>query len=129
MRKIIFTVVALGLASCATNPSQPAPYVIDITDQSALDQDKIDCEGAALGYKAPLSATQIGASAAKGAANNAAGAAVNPLVPVLGAAGAATSTTLDELGVLNTKQRRVYLLCLAHRGAKSGAYNVIDPDQ
>lgn len=117
----------LALAGCSSVASY-APYVGDVVDPAALAADEKDCLVLALAYATPVDLSAIGAAAAKGAANNATGAAVNPLVPVLGAAGAATSTALSQLGILNDDQRKVFLRCLEHRGERSRAYDVIDPN-
>lgn len=127
MRTLIASLAVVVLVGCAS-PIELAPYIQDITDPVALARDKKECGNFALAFHEPLSASRIGTSAAKGAASNAAGAAVSPFVPVLGAAGGALTTTLDEIGVLNGKQRRVYLRCLDHRGERSHAYMVVDPD-
>ena len=120
-------ILAALLAGCSTVATYK-PYVGDVVDQAALTADTEACMGYALGYSTPFDFNSIGTSAAQGVANNAAGAALNPLVPVLGGAGGGTSALLSQLGVLNNDQRRVLLLCLAHRGLRSGAYNVMDPN-
>lgn len=103
-------------------------YVVDIKDARVLAKDKAECEVHARNYREPLDITSIGSAAVQGAGKNAAGAIVNPLVPVIGAAGAAGSQTLDSLNILSSKQLSVYRKCLEHRGLRSGAYDMLSPD-
>ena len=126
--RILLALPVILLAGCNTVASYQ-PYITDIKDPGRLAADKVDCLGRAQGYTTPMSASAIGTASAQGAAGNLAGAAINPLVPVLGAAGGAGSELFKQLGVLNNDQRRVLLLCLAHRGLRSGAYDVLDPNQ
>lgn len=119
---------AIFLSGCAS-VADYRPYVVDVVDPATLARDERECLAAAEAYSAPLSIGAIANGAAQGASNNASGAALNPLVPVLGAAGGATSVLLSEIGLLNNDQRRVFLLCLSHRGERSRAYDVIDPNQ
>lgn len=124
-----FAAVALAfiLSGCGF-ASGYQPYIQDITDHAALAEDEIACRDYALAYHTPIDLNSILTSAAQGGARNASGAALNPLVPILGAAGGATSEVLSQLGVLNNDQLRVFLRCLEHRGERSHAYNVMDPN-
>lgn len=105
------------------------PYVGDIENQAILDKDEADCASYAKAYSTPLDVDAISSAAVQGGARNASGAALNALVPVLGAAGGASSELLSEVGLLNDDKRKVFLRCLDHRGVKSGAYNVMDPNE
>lgn len=115
------------LAGCASVKDY-LPYVEDVANPSELFKDEVECNRYAVAYKTPFDLEAIATGAAQGGANNASGAAINPLVPLLGAAGGATSAALSQLGILNNDQRRVFLKCLEHRGERSHAYNVMDPN-
>lgn len=128
MRISPFPIALLLLSGCG-GVAEYNPYIVDISQPQTLVDDKRDCLGYALGYKPGLNGSAISSAAAQGAASNLAGAAVSPLVPVLGAAGGAGGEFLTEMGLLTTAQRRVFLICLSHRGERSRAYNVIDPNQ
>lgn len=104
------------------------PYVQDIIDPAALASDELACRDYALAYQTPLNLNSILTGAAQGGTKNVASAAINPIIPVLGAVGGGTSELLSQLGVLNDDQRRVFLRCLEHRGERSRAYNVMDPN-
>lgn len=104
------------------------PYIQDITDQTVLARDEVACRDYALAYHTPVDLNSILTGAAQGGARNVASAAINPIIPVLGAAGGATSEILSQLGVLNNDQLRVFLRCLEHRGERSRAYSVMDPN-
>lgn len=105
------------------------PYVQDVTDPAVLVSDTAACRAHALDYETPLDLEVIGTASLKGAAGNAAGGAVNPLVPVLGGLGGASVALLDSLNVLSENQQRVFLICLHDRGERSRAYDVMDPRQ
>lgn len=125
--RLVFIAFALGIAGCAPF-SGYEPYVKDVVSPSVFAHDEGDCLKYAQGYSEKFNAASIGTAAAKGAASNAVGAVVNPWVPVLGAAGSASVALLDSVGVLTDKQRIVFLKCLDHRGERSRAYMVIDPN-
>jgi hypothetical protein len=126
MTRALFLLLLLG--GCAPL-SEYQPYVVDVIDTAALANDKAHCLSVAEAYNPGLDLGTIASSAAQGGASNLAGAAVNPYVPVLGAAGGATSATLQGLGLLSSAQKRVFLLCLSHLGERSRAYDVVDPNQ
>lgn len=116
----------LLLIGCST-VADYRPFVGDVVDPAALRRDEGECLVMAKSYSAPLSLGGIGTAAVEGGGNNLAGAAVNPLVPVLGAAGGASAALFAGLDLLSAGQRRVFLRCLDHRGERSHAYSVIDP--
>lgn len=130
--KTVALIAPLLLAACgAPAVATYEPYVVDVANPAALFLDKAECRARALAYSAPFDANAIATGAAQGATRNAAGAAIPPfgIVPALGAAGGATSAALSGLGVFNDDQRRAFLICLSHRGERSRAYDVIDPNQ
>ena len=116
------------LAGCA-NLAAYQPYVADVKDRKALADDEVACLARAEAYKAPLSGQAIASAALQGGAVNAASGVLNPLAPVLGSLGYASGEFLSELGLLSSAQRRVFLICLSHRGMRSGLYDVLDPNQ
>lgn len=103
-------------------------YVPVVSDAAALERDKAECKKYALAYHEPFSLGSVGTAAIKGAGQNAAEIPINPIIPLAGAAGSAGVATLDSLGILSDKQKRVYVICLHDRGQKSGAYSVMDPN-
>lgn len=125
--KLCVLLLCVFIAGCG-GVSGYEPYVQDIVQPAELIKDEIACRDYALAYATPIDLSAIFTSAAQGGANNASGAAINPLVPVLGAAGGATSAALSQLGILNNDQKRIFLRCLEHRGERSRAYNVMDPN-
>ena len=125
--RLVFALFALLLAGCGTLQGF-TPYVADITDAAALKKDIIDCRLIAADYPRRFDLSAIGNAATQGAAKNAAAAAVNPWTPVLGAAGNGSAVALEELGLSDTAQIRVFLRCLDHRAQKSGAYSLVDPN-
>jgi hypothetical protein len=127
MRKFIL-ILPLRLCGCAGQLINYQPYVTDVADPRQLIKDEGECLSAAKGYTESFDLANVGTQALSGAAGNAAGAAVDPLVPVLGAAGGASQALLGSVGLLGDKQRRSFLKCLEHRGERSHAYNVIDPN-
>lgn len=127
MRRFALAFLVL-LAGCA-DLAQYKPYVTDVSDPALLASDEADCLARATAYKTPLSSRSIFSAAGQGASINAAAGAISPLGPLLGGAGYATAELLSELGLLSTAQRKVFLICLAHRGERSRAYDVLDPNQ
>jgi hypothetical protein len=130
--RIAVILLAFGLSGCGGEAllgsvATYQPYVQDITDQSVLTKDMADCRAHALAFNEPLSVTGIAVAGTKGVSSNAAGAAVNPVVPLLGGVGAAGTELMNELNVLGDRQKRVFLICLHDRGERSRAYDVLDP--
>ena len=117
----------LFLLGCSTLDGYQ-PFVADVSQPSVLLADESHCLRIAQSYSAPLSIGTIGTAAVEGAGNNLAGAALNPLVPVLGAAGGASSALFTDLDLLSTGQRRVFLRCLDKRSELTHAYVVLDPN-
>lgn len=103
-------------------------YITDVTDPVALAADKAACISRALSYQAPTDLGSFATAAGVGGGNNLAGAAINPLVPALGAVGGLGVAGMKAVGLNSADQVRVYLRCLEHRGTKSGAYDMLDPN-
>lgn len=117
---------ALLLAACVSATAEP--YVAEVTDVGVYQADLKVCTGYAEAYHRGLSVASIGEGAVKGAASNASGAAVNPYVPVLGAAGGATTELLNALDLLNTKQRSVFLTCLSKKTERDRSALVLETE-
>jgi hypothetical protein len=123
----VLPLLFLILAGCAGVQSY-TPLVVDVTDQAALDRDTLSCRKVALAWSAPFDLGGIGSAGVEGVAKNAAGAALNIWTPVLGGLGGAGSEALQDLGLSNDAQIRIFLHCLDHKGQQSHSYNVIDPN-
>jgi uncharacterized membrane protein len=119
-------VILLGLFLSACAPY--SPYAVEISDQTLFTADLKTCQTYAASYRAGFSLGGIASAAAEGAANNAPAAAVNPLVPVLGALGGATSATISGLDLMDSSQRKIVARCMTLKGERSRAYLVIDPN-
>lgn len=127
MRKLWLALPIL-LLGCA--PSTPfEPYTIDIQSQPRYAADLAECRLAANNYPQKLSPQAIGAGAAVGAAQNAPGAAINPVVPAIGALGGAAQAAINGMGAFGANQQKIIISCMKQKGANSGAYLVIDPNE
>lgn len=128
-RALCFAAGGLFLSGCGVlGPPVLDAYVPVVSDAGALERDKGECRKYALAYREPFSLGRVGTAAVRGAGQNAAEAPINPVIPLAGAVGSAGVATLDSLGILSDKQKRVFLRCLTNRGNKSGAYEVMDPN-
>lgn len=92
-----------------------APFAPEVYNQTQYDADLVQCAKDLGVYHPKFNAAEVGQSAAQGAASNATGAAVNPLVPILGAAGAATAQALKGIDALNAQKRAVFLECIKQK--------------
>lgn len=125
--------LAFVVAGCAQTllpqlPASPSEiYIREIKDQPALDADFAACRTYAGDFKTGVSLSKITEGTIKGGAGNAAGAAVNPLVPLLGAAGGGLTELVNGLDILTTTQRHILIDCLEKKSARSGAYLVLEP--
>lgn len=126
MRHALTPLLLLALAACAS-PTE-APYAVNVTDQKAFTADKAQCAEFAKAYHAPLSWASIGEAFVKGAASNSASGAISILVPVIGGAGQATTTALDELDVLTGSQRQVFLKCMDLTTQRDRSALVLEPN-
>ena len=123
-RRIVALCLPFFLAACA---DLTPPFAIDIKDQAAYDADLKDCTAAAKAYHKSLSLGAVASGAVIGGAQNAAGAAVNPLVPAIGALGGATTAAVSGIDALGLNQQKVLNLCMDRRGERSRAYLVLEP--
>lgn len=115
---------ALCLAGCASYVPQP----IEIADQAAYTADVNSCTNAAANYKPQLDIGNIGAATITGAASNASNAVINPLVPAIGAAAGAVSSTANAFDVIGQAKRNVAKHCLQEKLHRDRAAIVADPD-
>jgi hypothetical protein len=126
MRNIHLMFLPLLLAACASPTIEP--YAVEVTDKAQYTADLVACARYAQAYSKPLSLSAIGESGIKGAASNASSAAVNVLVPVLGAAGNATTELLNELDLLSTQQRAVFVKCWDKKTERDRSALVLEPN-
>jgi len=125
MRKLTLALPLL-LAACVSPTVEP--YAVEVTDKAEYSADLAACAGYAKAYSKPLSVSVIGESAFKGAAANASSGAINALVPVLGAAGNATTEMLNELDLLSTLQRAVFVKCMDKKTERDRSALILEPN-
>lgn len=116
--------VPFFLAGCAAYvpqligpPADPAQYAKDWTL----------CQAAAQAYKPSLGLPSVAYGAISGGAQNAAGAALNPLVPVLGAAGGGMAALSNGLDVMGQVRENVARHCLLEITRRDHSALVADP--
>jgi hypothetical protein len=127
MRLILVAFSALLLASCATVPSYE-PYAVEIVDQAHYASDETLCRQYALAYHQGLNLGQIGSQAAQGALSNLADAPIAPLAVAAGAAGQGGSEALNQIGITDTAQMKIFLLCLGKKTDADHSALLIDPN-
>lgn len=115
------------LAGCAT-PQTFSPYVVEISHPDTYSADLALCRTYAEDYSRGIDIGSIGSGAAVGAAQNAAGGAVNPLVPAVGALGGASTAVINGLDLLDAQAIKVLLRCLERKSDRNHAYLVLDPE-
>lgn len=119
---------ALALAGCAVPlVATPGSDVTEITDNAALMADESVCQSYALAYRKGFSVTDVASAAAIGGLQNAPAAAVNPLVPVIGAAGGAGTAVVSWLDLIGANRACVFWTCLREKSRVSRAYLVLEP--
>lgn len=133
MRAVAAAIAALALSGCAeifdSNAALESyePFAL-VRDRGAYLTDLNTCRAKTRDWHHRLSARSIAMQGARGGASNAAGAALNPLVPALGALGSATDETLRGLGATSAEKIIILSKCMRALGQRSGAYDVIDPN-
>jgi hypothetical protein len=115
------------LAGCASQPY--VPYAVEVGNQAAYSADLAQCQTYAAAHKTKLDPREIGESAGEGAVGNAAGAAVNPYVPLIGAAGNATQTVLSEVGLSQADRKRITAICMKAKLDADHSALALDPNQ
>ena len=119
-------ILAIFLGGCST-VAQLQPYAPEVNLPAQYQGDVRACRGYALAYHRNLSISAIGRQAALGGAQNLAGAAVQPYVPLLGAAGAGGAEALEELGLTDLAQQRVFVRCLYVKTEGDKSALVLEP--
>jgi len=111
--RLAAALIALAfLSACAPTVATEAVYTPEIYDQARYTADVNICRGWALKDHAGFSPKAIASAGAKGAAQNAGSAAVNVLIPIAGAAGGIVYESLEELGLTDLRQQRVFIKCV-----------------
>lgn len=120
-------VLALFVAGCSSIGSYQ-PYIVEVTDPMALAWNKEVCAKYAQDYPRRFSPIAIASAGAKGALTNLPQAAVSPLATGLGGIGNASGEAVSELGLSNTAQVKIYLICLKAKCEQSRGCLVLDPN-
>lgn len=121
----LMSVLPVLLAACST-AYEPEP--IEIVDQARYAADVAFCKDAGGKHKAKLNVANIAVSAAQGAGNNASGAILNPLAPVLGAAGGASNSLITGLDVMGHASANVVKHCLEEKTHRDGSALLANPN-
>lgn len=116
-------VALLALSGCSTYVPQP----IEITDPKQYAVDLGLCIAGAAAYKPTLSLPSVGYGAVSGGASNAAGAALNPLVPLAGAAGGGLSALSNGLDLMGQARDNVLRHCIEEKTRRDRSAIVADP--
>lgn len=114
----------LILAGCAGYAPQP----IQITDKDQYAADLAMCQAAASAYKPSLGVSSVGYGILSGGASNAAGAALNPLVPLAGALGGGVSALSGGLDLMGRARDNVARHCLIEITHRDRSAIIADPD-
>lgn len=117
--------LVMCLSGCATAYE---PYAVEIAKPDQYASDLKACQAYAAAYKPKFDAPGLAESAGEGAAGNAVGAAVNPLVPVIGAVGAVAQTLLSDLGLSQADRKKIVARCMKEKLRKDGAGLPVDPN-
>ena len=112
MIRVLAIVAAVAVAGCHTVPTMQPLVAGPPNDAAQWASDLEFCRAVALAANKPLSVGTITTKGSEGFASNLPGAVAQWYVPVLGAAGNATSETLDEIGITDVYQQRVFIKCL-----------------
>lgn len=124
MRKFL-AVLPMLLCGCVEH-FDPVP--IEITDPVQYAVDVKVCQAAAAAYKPKPDLASIAAGTVNGAADNASGAAVNPAVPLLGAAGGATHALVTNLNILGHASANVARHCLEEKAHRDRSAIIANPN-
>lgn len=120
--------LAAVLAGCS-NLASWQPYAVEIASPAVYAADKASCLTYAQGYSPGLDFSGLGSAAIKGGAQNApAGVVGGPLIPAVGALGSATTQVLNDLDLLSTDKKRVFVICLREKTRRDRAALVLDPN-
>lgn len=120
--------LAIGLGLVVAGCSVYVPQPIEISDQKQYAADWNKCQSAATAYKPSLSLGDVASATVSGGASNAAGAVINPLVPVIGAAGGATSSLASGFNLMGQARKNVARHCLEELTHRDRSAVIADPD-
>ena len=126
--RIIVALLPLALCGCSMLEQTYTPEPLEITDAKQYASDVSFCQAAAAKTKAHLDIASIASGAGTGAAQNAVGAAVNPVVPVIGAAGGAGSALVSGLDVLGHAKANVARHCVIDKTRNDRSAIVAQPE-
>jgi hypothetical protein len=118
-------VLALLVLTSGCAHWQPQPLEIPKPDIYAADL--AFCMGAAANYKAPFDLSEIFYGGVSGGAQNLTGAAVSPLVPIIGMAGGATSSLTTGIDAFGHAKDNVLRHCMIDRTRIDGSALIADP--
>lgn len=122
---------ALGLFGCAPQIADRfSPFVVEVTDQIALQNDIQTCHEYAKAYlsgKSTLDASQIAQEGATKGFSDLGYSAVSPFAPALGALGGASGEIVSELGLDSAEAKKIITVCLHDKGQQSNSYHIYDP--
>lgn len=124
MRKYLMFLPLL-LAGCT---AVYVPEPLEIADQAKYAADLAFCQTAGAGHKAKLDLGAIASGAGTGIANNVSGAAVNPLVPVLGGLGGASNALITSLDIMGHASANVFRHCLEEKTHRDGSAVLANPN-
>ena len=125
---LALTFVLSGCSVLTPPISDYKPFAVDVQSLPIYNTDLAACLIQSKVYHSTFDWKGVGSAGINGAAANAAGAAVNPAVPVIGAAGEAGSAAWRSMDLTGAKERYVIKKCMERRGERSGAYTIADPD-
>lgn len=115
--------MALVLSGCAG----AGPQALWVNDPGLYSADYLKCANAAAHYSMGLSGQDILSSGLEGGLSQAPGIFASPLVPAVGAAGAASSATIQGLDLLPKTKARVFLHCMEQLTLRDGSATMADP--
>jgi hypothetical protein len=115
--------LAALLSGCAAYTPQP----LEITDPTIYAADVSFCQAAATAYKPSMDLSSVAYGGLSGGAQNLTGAAISPLVPLIGLAGGATSALSTSIDIFGRAKENVLRHCLMDRTKKDGSALIADP--
>lgn len=127
--RFLIACALLMLCGCATVPSDPAD-VFEIADQAQYTADLATCRTHLAEHQARkhISVGPVISGAAQGAGQNLSSAAINPVIPALGAAGAASSVLYAQLDPLGTSAQKFLNDCVKQKTERDHSALVIETE-
>jgi len=127
---VVFTATAALLGGCADIfPSSVSyvPLTARVDDPVQYQKDLDECHLIADGYRAGVNKGNLAQGAFSGAANNVAGTAISPFVPVLGAVGGAASSLVSGFGITRQDSITILVRCVLEETRRDHSAVVVDP--